>query len=166
MSFLNPAAFLFLLSLPLILLFHLLRIRRQEVAVSSTRFWSEAQRDQRASAPFRRFRMNLLFLLQVLAVLALTAALARPYRTVELHGDERTVLVLDTSASMKAEDVPGGRFAAARAEALRLLADLGPGQSAAVIAAGREARVAAPFTEDRGALRRALECVRVGKLVD
>lgn len=157
MSFLNPAAFLFLLSLPLILLFHLLRIRRQEVAVSSTRFWSEAQRDQRASAPFRRFRMNLLFLLQVLAVLALTAALARPYRTVELHGDERTVLVLDTSASMKAEDVPGGRFAAARAEALRLLADLGPGQSAAVIAAGREARVAAPFTEDRGALRRALE---------
>jgi Mg-chelatase subunit ChlD len=157
MSFLNPAAFLFLLSLPVIFLFHLLRIRRQEVAVSSTRFWSEAQRDQRASAPFRRFRMNLLFLLQVLAVLALTAALARPYRTVELHGDERTVLVVDTSASMKAADVPGGRFAAARAEALRLVAGLGPGQGAMVIAAGREARIAAPFTEDRGALRRALE---------
>ncbi len=37
MSFLSPAAFLFLLSLPLIFLFHLLRIRRQEATVSSTR---------------------------------------------------------------------------------------------------------------------------------
>ena len=157
MSFLNPVALLFLLSVPLIFLFHLLRIRRQEATVSSTRFWVEAQRDQRASAPFRRFRMNLLFLLQVLAVLALTVALARPYRTVEVHGDERTVLVMDTSASMKAMDVPGGRFAAARAEALRLVQGLQPGQSAMVIAAGREARIAVPFTDDRRALRRGLE---------
>ncbi len=157
MSFLNPLAFLFLLSLPVIFLFHLLRIRRQEATVSSTVFWAEAQRDQRASAPFRRFRMNVLFLLQVLAVVALTLALARPYRTTEARGDENTVLVLDQSASMKATDVPGGRFAAARAEALRLVEGLAPGQSALVIAAGREARIAAPFTQDRATLRRALE---------
>ena len=157
MSFLNPLAFLFLFSLPLILLFHLLRIRRQEATVSSTAFWAEAQRDQRASAPFRRFRMNLLFLLQVLAVLALTLALARPYRTAEVQGHQRTVLILDQSASMKAADVAGGRFAAARAEARRLVDGLAPGQSAMVIAAGREGRIAAPFAEDRAALRRALD---------
>ena len=157
MSLLNPLAFLFLLSLPVIFLFHLLRIRRQEATVSSTVFWAEAQRDQRASAPFRRFRMNLLFLLQVLAVVALTLALARPYRTVEVRGGENTVLIIDQSASMKATDVPGGRFVTARAEALRLLEGLAPGQSAMVIAAGADARLAAPFTEDRAMLRRAVE---------
>ena len=46
MSFLNPLAFLFLFSLPLIFLFHLLRIRRQEATVSSTAFWAEAQRGE------------------------------------------------------------------------------------------------------------------------
>jgi len=74
-----------------------------------------------------------------------------------VRGDENTVLIIDQSASMKAADVPGGRFATARAEALRLLEGLAPGQSAMVIAAGADARIAAPFAEDRAMLRRAVE---------
>ena len=44
-------------------------------------------------------------LLQILALLALTLALARPAVTVSGYGAKRVVMVLDSSASMKATDV-------------------------------------------------------------
>jgi len=69
MTFLSPAAFLLLLTVPVIILFHLLKIRRQPAVVSSTLFWTDSLRDQQANAPFRRLKPNLLLLLQLLAVL-------------------------------------------------------------------------------------------------
>ena len=78
MTFLNPAAFLLLLAIPVVVLFHLLKIRRQQVVVSSTLLWVDRPRELRASAPFRQLKPNLLLLLQILSILALALALARP----------------------------------------------------------------------------------------
>ena len=63
MTFLNPAAFLFLLGIPAVIVLHLLKIRRQQARVSSTLLWADSLRDQQASAPFRRLKPNLLLLL-------------------------------------------------------------------------------------------------------
>ena len=115
MSFLNPAAFVFLLGVPAVILLHLLKIRRRQALVSSTLLWTDSLRDQQASAPFRRLKPTWLLLLQILAILLLALALARPVRTVLVPGYERTVLILDVSASMQATDVAGSRFAAAQA---------------------------------------------------
>ena len=62
-------------------------------------------RDREASAFFQRLQRDPLMLLQILALIALTLALARPAVTVTGYGAKRVVVVLDTSASMKATDV-------------------------------------------------------------
>ena len=114
MSFLNPAAFLFLLGIPAVIILHLLKIRRRQAVVSSTLLWADSLRDQQATAPFRRLKPSLLLLLQALIILLLALALARPVRTVQVSGYERTVFILDVSASMQARDIRGSRFVAAK----------------------------------------------------
>ena len=157
MTFLNPAALLLLLTIPVVVLFHLLKIRRQQATVSSTLFWADSLRDQQASAPFRRLKPNLLLLLQLLAILFLALALAKPVRTVSATGYERNVFILDISASMQTRDLAGSRFTAAKNAALAEIERLRPGQQTMVITSGHEARVLVPFTEEQRALRRAVE---------
>jgi Ca-activated chloride channel family protein len=160
MSFLNPSALLFLLGIPVVVLFHLLKIRRQQAPVSSTLLWADNLRDRQANAPFRRLRPNLLLLLQILILLLLALALARPVRTVAVSGYERSVLILDLSASMQVRDVPGERFTAARHAALAEVERLMPGQQAMVVAAGHEAQVLVPFTDEKTVLQRAINALR------
>jgi len=159
MTFLNPAAFLLLLTIPVVILFHLLKIRRQQAVVSSTLLWADSLRDREASAPFRRLKPNLLLLLQILAILLLALALAKPVRTVLATGYERTVLILDVSASMQVRDLPGARFAAAKHAALVEIEALQGGQQAMLIASGHEARVLVPFTEEKRVLRQAVQAL-------
>ncbi len=160
MSFLSPFAFLLLgLSIPLLLLYFL-KVRRQERRVSSLLLWDPALRDREASAFFQRLQRDPLLLLELLALLALTLALARPVVTLEGRGSQRTVLVLDTSASMKATDVSPSRFAAAQREALAFVKQLPSGAEVMVIEAGIQPRVLVPFSRDRqrvAAAIRALE---------
>jgi uncharacterized membrane protein len=157
MTFLSPAAFLLLLAIPVIVLFHLLKIRRQPAVVSSTLLWADSLRDQQATAPFRRLKPNLLLLLQLLAILLLALALARPVRTLLATGYERNVFILDDSAGMQSRDLAGSRFGAAKRAALAEIERLRSGQQAMVIASGHEARVLVPFTEEQRVLRRAVE---------
>ena len=157
MTFLNPAAFLLLLTIPVVVLFHLLKIRRQQALVSSTLFWADSLRDQQATAPFRRLKPNLLLLLQLLAILLLALALAKPVRTMSATGYERNVFILDVSAGMQTRDLAGLRSTAAKHAALAEIERLKPGQQAMVIASGHEARVLVPFTDEQRELRRAVE---------
>jgi len=157
MTFLNPAAFLLLLTIPVVILFHLLKIRRQQAVVSSTLFWVDSLRDQQATAPFRRLKPNLLLLLQLLAILLLALALAKPVRTVLATGYERNVFILDVSASMQTRDLAGSRVTAAKHAALAEIERLRPGQQATVITSGHEARVLVPFTGEQRVLQRAVE---------
>jgi hypothetical protein len=60
------------------------------------------------------------------------------------------VIVLDTSASMKASDVAPSRFEAARAEAAALVRGLREGTAVMVIEAGTQPKVAAALSADHG----------------
>ncbi len=159
MTFLSPGGLLFLLAIPAVILFHLLKIRRRRLTVSSTFLWADSLRDQQATAPFRRLRPTLLLLLQILILLLLALAIARPVRTTLVAGYARTVFILDVSASMQATDLAGSRLTQAKAAALEATARLRPGQQTMLIASGPEARVLLPFTEDAAALRRAIQGV-------
>src|SRR5438477_6038981 len=110
MRVLSPLALaLFALSLPLVLLYFL-KVRRRERTVSSVLLWAPALRDREASTFFQRLQRDPLLILQILALLALTVALARPAITVTGHGNKRVAIVMDSSASMKATDVTPSRF--------------------------------------------------------
>jgi uncharacterized membrane protein len=163
MSFLSPLAFaLFALSLPLVLLYFL-KVRRRDARVPSLLFWEISRRDREASALFQRLQRDPLLLLQVLALLALTLALARPAITVLGQGARKVVVLLDTSASMKARDVPPSRFVAAQAQAVALVTGLGEGAEVMVIETGTHPRVAVPFTQDR---ERAVAAIRAARPQD
>jgi hypothetical protein len=157
MGLLAPAALaLAALAIPIVALY-LLKIRRRERVVSSTLLWERLARDLEANAPWQRFRPNWLLLLQLLALLALVAALARPFWSVEAALGASTVVVIDASASMGATDVAPNRLVAAKDEVRELIERMPDGGEMMIAVAGAQARVAQPMTGDRGALRAALD---------
>ncbi len=156
MSFLQPWAFLLLgLSVPLLLLYFL-KVRRQQRRVSSVLLWSPVFRDQQASALFQRLQLDPLLLLQLLALLLLCAALARPTLTLQGKGAERLIFVVDTSASMQARDVGSSRIREAQQQAAGLIAEAGQGAEMMVIEAGSQPTIRLHFTRDRDRARRAV----------
>jgi Ca-activated chloride channel homolog len=156
MSFLSPLGLALAgLLLPLVFLY-LLRVQRREQRVSSLLLWASSMRDQQATAFLGRLRRDPLLILQILALLLLALALARPVVPVMGEGERKVVVVLDGSASMKATDVSPSRFEAARSEATRLVRGLGPGAEVMVIEAGTQPQVLAPLTRDRDAALAAL----------
>ena len=157
MSFLTPLALAFAgLSIPIILLY-MLKLRRRDVLVSSTLLWQRLLRDREANAPWQRLRRNLLLLLQLLILALLTLALARPFISTPAVVSGSVVILLDSSASMQASDVEPTRFAAARRAAREIVAGLGAGDVATIVAAGPQPHVLASATGDKALLRRALD---------
>ena len=156
MNFLSPFALLLgTLAVPLLLLYFL-KVRRRQMPVSSLLLWQAALRDREASTFFQRLQRDPLLILQILALLALTVALARPAVTVMGQGAKRVVIVMDTSASMKATDVSPSRFGQAQRAALGLLGRLGEGAEVMVVEAGVQPKVVVPFTREHDRVASAL----------
>jgi hypothetical protein len=156
MTWLNPVAFVGLISIPLILLLHSLRYRRRDVQVSTLFLWDQVLREAHGSLGLLRLVQNLPLLLQLLLALLLTLALADPALTRAVSRSKDIVLVLDISASMKTRTAPGTRFDTARQRALDILQALPSGRQMAVIAAGMQPRVVSFFTEEKALLRQAM----------
>src|SRR6266404_2360576 len=156
MNFLSPFALLLgTLAVPLLLLYFL-KVRRRQMPVSSLLLWQAALRDREASTFFQRLQRDPLLILQILPLLALTVALARPAVTVMGQGAKRVVIVMDTSASMKATDVSPSRFGQAQRAALGLLGRLGEGAEVMVVEAGVQPKVVVPFTREHDRVASAL----------
>ena len=156
MSFLEPLALLFAGLYGVLVLFYLWERWRRRVVVPSLLLW-EAVREDTVRA--RRFRPDLLFILQALLLACLILGLAKPYLTDAGGGPlgGRHIFLLDTTASMQSRDGRGARYEAARAQALTLLRGLGADDEVMLITAGRTATVAVNFTRDRAVLAQALE---------
>ena len=92
----------------------MLRLKRQDVTVSSLYLWNTLLQETQANAPFQKLRRNLLLFLQLLAAFLLVFALARPFVYGEAVTGHTVVIILDTSASMNATDVRPTRLAAAK----------------------------------------------------
>jgi hypothetical protein len=158
MQFLTPFAFLgALLAVPIILLY-MLRLRRREVAVSSTFLWQQILQDREANTPWQRLRRNLLLFLQLLILALLVLALARPFITVPAVSAAQTAVLIDASASMRANDLPDGgtRFDEAKQRALEVVDTLNAGSVMTVIQVGASPRILSTYTSDREALRGAI----------
>ena len=80
MTWLTPLTGLLALAavVPPLVVLYFLRLRRKRREISSTLLWRRSVEDLEANAPWQRLRPNLLLLLQLLVLLALTAAVAQP----------------------------------------------------------------------------------------
>ncbi len=146
-----PSALLLLAgAIPLILFLHSLRPRGLRVRTTTFFLWERVLREQPLGTRLGWLvRKNLLLILQLLAALALIAALADPWLRYFGSPSGDVVVVMDLSASMKATERGVLRFDAARREWLSLIDGLGAGQKMMVIGAGAQPRLLMPFTSDQ-----------------
>ena len=167
MGFLSLPAALFAAAIfiPLLVALYFLKLRRKRVAVSSTLLWKKAIQDMQVNAPFQRLRKSLLLMLQLLILLALLVAFARPTFDQSAKPGQRMVILIDRSASMNATDVSPTRFAEAKRLAIELvdgMASSGSSENggAMVIAFGQRAQIVQPFTNDPSLLRNAIKALQ------
>src|SRR5207244_10695979 len=110
MGFFAPTAFLAGAALlAAILATYLLRPRRPARRVSSTFLWLAALHDLEAQRPWRRVPPSLLLLLQIAALAAMVAAVARPFVQSTQSTGPSPVVLLAPSASTQATAVVPAR---------------------------------------------------------
>ena len=163
MSFLAPTAFAGLaIALPVLLLY-MLRLRRREQVISSTFLWRQVVQDTEANTPWQRLRRNLLLFLQLLILLLMALALARPFITVPTVSAGKIALLVDASASMTANDINGQtRFEAAVGQALGIVNNMNPQDRISLIRVGETAEPLTSYTDDKAELRLALNSMNAG----
>src|SRR5215469_9348576 len=157
MNFLAPAALLFGLTIPVVVVFYLLKRKRVVKLVSSTLLWQKFLSETQASAPFQKLRKNWLLILQIILLTLAVFALSRPYFSGKTKPAELRVVILDASASMQATDEIPSRFEKARAEALKWVDSLKDNDQMVILQAGANTEVKQSATSEKAALRRALQ---------
>lgn len=125
MGFIFPIALgLLALAIPIII-FYLLKLRREEMTVSSNFLWQRVIEDRQANAPWQKLQKNWLLFLQLLLLLLLVFILGRPFLTTDAKAVGNIIVLLDASASMQATDVSPNRFAKAKDEVNSIIDGMG-----------------------------------------
>lgn len=135
---------------------YFLKRQAQPQYVSSLLFWRGVERQPRSALRFNKMPL-LGLILQLLALLAVVLALAQPVLHTSASGARTLALVIDGSASMRAEMTPDGerRYEAAIARANEILAD-NPAAEAALFSAQRNSELLVQPTTDHATIRRVL----------
>ena len=163
MSFLpalTPIQWALLGAIPVgIVLLYFLKLRREPVEVPSTYLWSRTIEDLHVNSLMQRLRRNLLLLLQLAAVLLAALALLRPGHHGEQASQDRSVFLLDSSASMLATDVEDdeNRFESAKRLIGERIDAMNDTDKAMLVTFSDRPDVLQSFTSDRGRLRDALD---------
>lgn len=155
-----PGLWLLAIAAPIVV-FYFLKLRRPRAEVPSLALWRQVMNDQRVNSPFQKFKRNVLLLLQLLLLLALTLGATQPFVRGDAANADYVPVLVDHSASMAALDKPGGtsRLDAAKGEIRDLIDDLLPGQRLSIIAVGSTAKRLTDFTDNKRLLLDALNSV-------
>jgi hypothetical protein len=150
----NPLGAVALGAVAVLVALHFLDRRRRVIHVSSLFLWRRLP-----AAPLerrRRFRPDLLFLLQLLVLLALIGGYVRPYVVAAgaTASGRALLVVIDVSASMQAHETEGTRLALATRRASALVSD---GVETMLVAAAERPHVLLRWTSDATLVRRRLE---------
>jgi hypothetical protein len=160
-SFDAPAGLLLLGTIPLIVLVWLLKPRRPRVRIPSVLLWPTSTAERRSATPWQRLRNHPLLWLQVLIAALLALAAAQPFLPAEA-ADQRLIVLLDASGSMRATDVVPTRWDAARAAVVDLANQLGPDQTLSVIRLDDTPRILLVDTRDAGRTQAVLNAEQPG----
>ena len=103
-----------------------------------------------------------LLLLQLLFLVLLILALARPYTQAQGISSQAAVIIIDTSASMAANDVSPTRLEAAKDQAHRLVESLPDSARVTLIDAGQKTRVLVSSSNDHLQVHQAIDELQPG----
>ncbi len=141
MSLALPLGLLGLIGIALLILIYILRPNFQQKFVSSTFVWKRALKYKKKRLPVNKFRNILIFLCQLLSIVAVSILLAVPIIKAEQKSHQYDeVLVIDASANMLTSKTVETRFERAVKECKEKANEfLNDGHIVTVILAGNEA---------------------------
>lgn len=162
MGILNPLALAYLPVVGLLVLIYLFRKKRKTIPVPSFIPWRGMRQDTVRS---KAFLADILFFLQLIALLLLVFFLTRPYLPSFTSGviGRDIIVLLDTSASMQTQEGERTRFQMAQEQVLELVDGMGIGDSMQIITIHTRPHILNDFSSNKEGLR---ELVRGLKSVD
>ncbi|MBO9317132.1 MAG: VWA domain-containing protein, partial [Chloroflexus sp.] len=140
MTLLAPLALLSLLTLPIIVVLHMMQSRRRRVEVPSLLLWRQIPL-QATARRRRRLRLTLLLLLHLLVASLIGVALAQPEITLPWTNARTRAIIIDTSTSMALVEGTSSRLERARQRAAVLIREMRSADQVALISAGPRPRL-------------------------
>lgn len=138
MRFLNPNGLWLLLGVPALIIIYLIKAQHEDRPVSSTYIWKLSSRFMKKRLPMQKIKKILMFLLQLMIIVAVSLLAARP---AVVNGKScNYIAIIDASASMQTTDETGtSRFEYALAQVEELSGEISNGHSVSIILAADSA---------------------------
>jgi hypothetical protein len=155
MQFLFPWFFLLSFLIAAVILFYFFRKQYEEKKISSNLLWEQVLNEWQASPWLKKLQQNLLFWLQILALLLLMFALVRPFWLQKDLQGEHLIFIIDPSATMSAKYEDATRFDYAKEELLVLAGKLS-GQEVTLIKAGEKPEILLSKETDKGVIKKGI----------
>ncbi|HVX61059.1 MAG TPA: BatA and WFA domain-containing protein [Pirellulales bacterium] len=141
---------------PAIVALYFLKLKRQPLEVPSTYLWHKSIEDLHVNSIWQRLRQSLLLFLQLCLLALVMLSLVRPsWMGSERRGD-RSIFLIDNSASMGATDIEPTRLEYAKRQVEQKIDEMKSGDVAMIVSFADSARVEQSFTDNRSELRRRL----------
>ena len=143
----------------IVALLYILKLRRRRVTVPFSPIWSRVVTSSNSQRWWERFKRLLSFLVQCVFLFLVVLAIADPHpEDAQLEGRD-IVLLMDTSASMRALDVTGGvdRFDIARKEALKVVDSMSPLDEVMLVTMDGQLRPLTPFVKKSAILEQQIK---------
>lgn len=160
MQFLNPYFFVFSIFIAAVILFYFFRKQYKEQAVASNMLWQQVLNEWQASPWLKKLQQNLIFWLQILALLLLMFALVRPIFLGQQVKGEHLIFIVDTSASMSAVSEDGTRFDKAKEMMSELIKKMN-GQDVTLIQAGDKPSILLNREDDKAVINEKIKSLEV-----
>jgi hypothetical protein len=157
MQFLFPWFFLLSFFIAAVILFYFFRKQYEEKKIPSNLLWEQVLNEWQASPWLKKLQQNLLFWLQILALLLLMLALVRPFWTENSLQGEHLIFIMDSSASMAADYEESTRFDVAKEEMRGLVEKLSGGQEVTLIKAGVKPEILLSKETDKSAIKKSVD---------
>jgi hypothetical protein len=148
MQLLTPGMLITLGLIPILILIHTLKPKPRQIHVTNLFLWQEVLKERSSHLTFERLKKNLPLLLQIFIVILAALALAKPTWFYFASKKGNIILVIDTSASMKAKAGSGMRFDMAKKKALELIQQRDQDQKILIVEAGKKPLVKTGFLDD------------------
>ena len=158
-DFQNPERLWTLALLPVLIIVYLILLRlKGRIALRFTNTGVLA----RVVGHQRRWTRHLAVAMSLASLVALGLAYANPLGTERQPRERATVvMVIDTSLSMSAEDVPPDRLTAAKEAAVSFIQEIPDAYNVAVVAMDANPSIVVPPTTDRGVTERAINSLEL-----
>ena len=156
MSFLYPLGFLGLLAVPVLIVIYIIKNKYTEQVIASTYLWTLSERFLKRRNPINKIAGIISLILQILAVVAISVAVAHPVFTLTNAADDYC-FVLDASGSMNLSDGESTRFERAKQDIRSRISSAAEGSVFTLVTAGDHVVVVYENTTDKDMALRLLE---------